>query len=268
MRTNSIVRGTGLLLAALAWAAQANCAQQDAGASAKKLTAPPSSDSATNYREAKAIRSHFVAREAALNPESWYFFVPEGAECGHLVPILAASCLGQLPRPVFEAAEPIILGTRYCFLLVPDGLLIESSFCSRQTDTCESKESAMERAIRVLVANRPRLMREVLLATLADQPWIEVVGEVPESGDISEHVNKSLPDLLVIALEEPEKRPTICDALLHMHPELRIIAVAPHKNCSIRYWASFEIHSDDVEPSEEGFLNAVRNIATEAGGVS
>ena len=36
----------------------------------------------------------------------------------------------------------------------------------------------MGRTIRVLVANRPRLMRELIVATFADQPDIEIVGEV------------------------------------------------------------------------------------------
>jgi DNA-binding NarL/FixJ family response regulator len=123
----------------------------------------------------------------------------------------------------------------------------------------------MDKAIRILVANRPRLMREVLLVALADQPWIEIVGEVSDDADISDHVNRVLPDLLVIALDEPGKRPRICDTLLHEHPELRIIAVAPHKNCSVGYWASFQIHSDDIEPSEEGFLSAVRSMAEGVG---
>jgi hypothetical protein len=36
----------------------------------------------------------------------------------------------------------------------------------------------MEKTIRVLVANRPRLMRELIVATFADQPDIEIVGEI------------------------------------------------------------------------------------------
>jgi DNA-binding NarL/FixJ family response regulator len=120
---------------------------------------------------------------------------------------------------------------------------------------------AMEKAIRVLVANRPRLLREVLVTTLEDQPWIEVVGEASENDDLSNLVDKSSPDLLIIALDDPAKRPPICDALLQTHPNLWIIAVAPDKNCSMRYWASFEIHSDDVESSEEGFLRVVRRLA-------
>ncbi len=126
----------------------------------------------------------------------------------------------------------------------------------------------MEKAIRVLVANRPRLMRELILATLADQPDIEVVGEVTHEDEIPERVHATLPDFLVIALDEPGKRPDICDTILRAHPEVRILAVGSDQNRSISYWASFDIHSDDIEPSEKGFLSAVRSVASGGGDVS
>lgn len=119
----------------------------------------------------------------------------------------------------------------------------------------------MNRSIRVLVANRPKVMREALLGTLSDQPWIEVVGEVSNDADIPDHVLRTLPDLLVIAVDEPGKRPGLCDALLQKYPGLRIIAVAPYQDYSVCYWASLDIHSDDIEPSEAGFLGAVRSVA-------
>jgi DNA-binding NarL/FixJ family response regulator len=123
----------------------------------------------------------------------------------------------------------------------------------------------MNKVIRVLVANRPKLMRETLLAMLSEQPWIEVVGEVSNDAQIPGRVKESLPDLLVIAVDEPGKRPSICDSLLRQHPELRIIAVAPYQNYSVCYWASLDIRSDDIEASEEGFLSAVRRVAEGAG---
>jgi chemotaxis response regulator CheB len=118
----------------------------------------------------------------------------------------------------------------------------------------------MDRSIRILVANRPKLMRELILATLADEPGVELVGEVAEEGDIRARVQQTSPDLLVIALDEPAKRPGICDTLLRDNPGLRIIAVASQENCSVFYWASFDIHSSQIEASEQGILNAVRNI--------
>ena len=117
----------------------------------------------------------------------------------------------------------------------------------------------MQKAIRVLVANRPRLMRELILTTFADQPDIEIVGEVGDESEISESVKRTLPNFVVIALDQPGKRPAICDELLREHPEVRVIAVAPEKNSIVYYWASLNIHSNDIEASEEGILNAMRS---------
>ena len=117
----------------------------------------------------------------------------------------------------------------------------------------------MEKSIRVLVANHPRLMRETILTAFADQPDIEIVGEVEDESEISETVNRTLPNFVVIALDHPGTRPPICDLLLREHPEVRVIAVAPAKNYVVYYWASLDIHSSDIEPSEEGVLGALRN---------
>ncbi len=111
----------------------------------------------------------------------------------------------------------------------------------------------MDKTIRVLVANRPRLMRELVLTTFADQPDIEIVGEVT-------------PDFLVITLDDPSQRPAVCDTVLRQHPEMRIIAVAPNQNCSVHYWASLSIHSTNIEASEEGILSTVRKQESGLGG--
>jgi DNA-binding NarL/FixJ family response regulator len=120
----------------------------------------------------------------------------------------------------------------------------------------------MDKVIRILVANRPRLMRELLLATLADRPDIEIVGEVSSEAEIPASVKRTAPDLLLISLDELGQRPRICDTVLRVHPELRIIAVATEHNRSVCYWAScrLDIHSSDIEPSEEGILSVMRNI--------
>jgi len=116
----------------------------------------------------------------------------------------------------------------------------------------------MEKSIRVLVANRPRLMRDSLLTTFADQPDIEIVGEVADEAEISETVTKTLPDVVVIALEHPGRRPHICDVLLREHPGVQVIAVAQETNYIVCYWASLEIHSNSIEASEEAMLTAMR----------
>ena len=116
----------------------------------------------------------------------------------------------------------------------------------------------MEKPIRVLVANRPRLMRELILTTFSDQPDIEIVGEVTDEADIPVSVEKTNPDVVVIAQEKLGERPTICDTVLRQRPDVRVIAVAPHQNYSVHYWASLNIHSHDLEASEEAILGVLR----------
>ena len=124
----------------------------------------------------------------------------------------------------------------------------------------------MESSVRVVVANRPRLLRELVLSTLSGQAGIEVVGETENEQDVPSLVAATKPDFLLIALEESRRRPPLCDVLLREFPALRIIAVAPNKNVGVFYWASFDIHSRTMEASEEALLEAVRSSPAPAKG--
>jgi hypothetical protein len=114
--------------------------------------------------------------------------------------------------------------------------------------------------IRVLVANRPRLMRELVVATLADQPDIEIVGETTNEADITEHVDRMRPDCLIIALESPEARPGLCGFLLGRYPQMKILAVAPERNTGCFFWAIVDIRSRQVQSSQDAILSALRNM--------
>jgi AmiR/NasT family two-component response regulator len=116
----------------------------------------------------------------------------------------------------------------------------------------------METSVRVVVANRPRLLRELVLSTLSGQEGIGVVGEAENEQDVPSLVAATKPDFLLIALDEPQRRPARCAVLLREFPALRIIAVAPNKNLGIFYWAWFDIHSRAMEASEEALLAAMR----------
>jgi AmiR/NasT family two-component response regulator len=119
----------------------------------------------------------------------------------------------------------------------------------------------MDTSVRVLVANRPRLLRELVLSTLSEQAGIRVVGEAKDEQQVPSLVAETKPDFLLIALDESQKRPALCDVLLHEFPTLRIIAVAPNTNVGFFYWASLEIHSAKIEASEEALLEAIRKKA-------
>lgn len=112
--------------------------------------------------------------------------------------------------------------------------------------------------IKVLVANRPRLMRELVIATISDQPDIEVVGVLEDEDSIPQMCEESHPEFLIIALDRSDARPRICDVLLDRFPHMRILALAAERDSSIFYWASLDIRSNRIENSEEGILGVLR----------
>jgi len=124
----------------------------------------------------------------------------------------------------------------------------------------------MTPSIRVVVANQPRLMRELVLEAIIEQPDIEVVGEIKDEDEIVDAVERMHPAFLIIALNESNQRPFLCDTLLRRYPEMKILALAPERNCSIFYWASFDIHEAPVEASEVGILNTLRSKGLCVGG--
>jgi len=124
------------------------------------------------------------------------------------------------------------------------------------------------RKIKVLVANRPRLMRELVTATLSDQTDIEIVGVLEDEASILKTVEQSQPDVLIIASERPEDRPHLCDVLLDRFPHLRILALATERNSTVFYWASLDIRSNRIENSEESILNALRGLKLMASAIN
>jgi chemotaxis response regulator CheB len=124
----------------------------------------------------------------------------------------------------------------------------------------------MTQPIRVVVANQPRLMRELVLETITEQPDIEIVAEIQNEEEILPAVENANPDFLIIALDESGRRPPLCDTLLLRYPKMRILALAPERNVSIFFWASFDIHSSQVEASQAGILSTLRQERHLVGG--
>lgn len=113
--------------------------------------------------------------------------------------------------------------------------------------------------IRVLVANRPRLMRDLVLATIAEQPDIEVVGEAEAESEVTELVERTRPDFLIMSLEDQDTRPALCGFLLGRYPQMKVLAIAAERNSTVFYWAFLDIRSKSVETSEQGILGALRH---------
>jgi len=96
------------------------------------------------------------------------------------------------------------------------------------------------------------------MATIADQPDIEIVGEVVKDEDLNEAVEQTQPDVLIVSLEQPEQRLGQCGFLLGRYPRMRILALAPEQNRGVYYWAMIDIRNRPVESSEAGVLSAIR----------
>jgi DNA-binding NarL/FixJ family response regulator len=113
--------------------------------------------------------------------------------------------------------------------------------------------------IRVLVANQPRLMRELVMATISDQSDIEIVGEVSEKSEIASAVETTQPDFLIIALDRSRRLPSYCELILRDHPQIKVLAVSMESsNFLACYWTSLQVQSNQIEASEEGLLNILR----------
>ncbi len=112
--------------------------------------------------------------------------------------------------------------------------------------------------IRVLVANQPRLMRELIMATIADQPDIELAGEVGKQDDLADAVAQTRPDVLILAMDDRDKYRVQCGFLLGRYPEMKILALAPEENRAQFYWAIVDVRSRSLESSEAGILDAMR----------
>lgn len=112
------------------------------------------------------------------------------------------------------------------------------------------------RKIRVLVANRPRLMRDLVLATVSDQPDIEVLGALEDESEIAQVVAETQPDFVIVGLDKGHERPAICDYLLSHHPLVKVLAVAADEDNSVFFWS--DIRSASIESSEQGILDAIR----------
>jgi len=111
---------------------------------------------------------------------------------------------------------------------------------------------------RVLLANQPRLLRERVLAAIANQPDIVIVGQLEDSSDIQEAVARLRPDWVVVTLDESGALSPQCYELLGEHPQTKILSISSRRNSATLCWASLIMHSSQMEPTQKNLLGALR----------
>lgn len=112
--------------------------------------------------------------------------------------------------------------------------------------------------IRVLIANRPALMREVVRTALAHHGEIDIIGEIEDELDILQALERTKIECLIVTQDEAGRRPAICDEVFERYPRMKILAVSPGGDDSVFYWMFTEVRLSPIETSEEGVLNALR----------
>jgi len=87
----------------------------------------------------------------------------------------------------------------------------------------------MVNRFRVLIANQPKLRRQLPVEMLKEESWIEIVGEATQESEIRELVQKTAPDLEAVTADRPGSRPAICDALLSEFYSWHCALSQPHR---------------------------------------
>jgi DNA-binding NarL/FixJ family response regulator len=119
--------------------------------------------------------------------------------------------------------------------------------------------------IRVLVANYPRLMRELILSTICEQPDIEIVGEIREESEIERGVEQTRPDYLIVDLKDDDQVPASCRQILGKYPNLKIVAIPLERNITVCYSVALEVRANKIEASENNLLKILRGEYPAAG---
>ncbi len=107
--------------------------------------------------------------------------------------------------------------------------------------------------IRVLLANRPRIMREVIRSMIERQEDMEVVGEVLNPLDLFVAVRDTQSNAVVLALKDSEK-PGLRSHLIAEYPDLTIVGLPSEGETAFveRLWWI-------LDPSEAKILSALRH---------
>ena len=94
---------------------------------------------------------------------------------------------------------------------------------------------------RVLLADGPRLLREMLHHALDKADQLEVVGEVSNQDDLPSFIERYEPAWVLVAASYSGHAHRWAGPLLDEHPSLRFVFVAPNQNhITMKWQASHE----------------------------
>ena len=104
------------------------------------------------------------------------------------------------------------------------------------------KTDDQRRPRRIILAIHSRLLKSMLQRAIARIPTLQVVGEVVVPSELSQMIEQTDAEWVVVSLTTEGQIPAIAGPLLSKHPSLRILAVANDGSQVKMKW---------VEPREE-----------------
>ncbi len=113
------------------------------------------------------------------------------------------------------------------------------------------------RPFRIVVARIPKLLREIVVDTLAQEEDMEVLAEVAGDAELAELMAGVCPDIMVAGCE-PGELGSAFDEVLLWHPRLRILAISGSARRAFLYQLRPSVRELD-EVSPQGLLRAIRH---------
>lgn len=86
--------------------------------------------------------------------------------------------------------------------------------------------NSIQQPCRIILANKPRLLRGMLKRVLQKVPDFQVVGEVLDPARLSATIEKTEAQWVVLSLSPAGNMPAMAETLLAVHPTICILAVA------------------------------------------
>ena len=112
--------------------------------------------------------------------------------------------------------------------------------------------------VKVLLGNKPRMLRESLHDLIERELDIEVELVEPDPVEILAAVESTAAEVVVITLADPDEDPGLASHLLNEYPDLLVIAISPAEERAFMYRQI--VTKEDLAPvSETRLLAAIRS---------
>jgi DNA-binding NarL/FixJ family response regulator len=109
------------------------------------------------------------------------------------------------------------------------------------------------------MANQPRIMREVIAMSLAEEGDVEVVADIADEAEISRAVEETTPDFLIVSLDSRRFGSSAREDMLQKYPAMQIMALATDGNSFTLFSASDGIRSMTYKAAEAEILDVMRS---------